>query len=256
MTVDLQGLIACSRYSFAPNSLHYCGPERQTDMLDYVASGEGDRGLTEILNRFDTLYKYLVFIASENNIHDPFDRRVVEAYWLGNNLLHNVKTAALGHHLAEGLELKKKVPKKMFTPIMDTVISGVPQHNFHVLNIFIRTGHTAVPHTLSTMDHCRISWGRVMGEVGSGKGEVGSKIQTKKQYVVETQPLIYEQEKLVLGDLTKKIVTSVAAKPKIGEWVSIHWGYICDVLTPIQRKNLAYYTQVALRSANKARPSK
>src|SRR4030042_1170915 len=99
MTLDMQGVMSCSRYSFAPNSLHYCGPERQSDMLGYVQHEAADKGLAEILHRFDTLYKYLVLIASSNHIHDPFDRRVVEAYWVGNNLLARVKTNQFAQHL-------------------------------------------------------------------------------------------------------------------------------------------------------------
>jgi len=237
MIFDRQGLILCSRYAFGPNSLHYCGPERQGDILGYVQSEEADRGLAELLNRFETLYPYLVLIASENHLKDPFDRRVVEAYWLGNSLLHRVSGKALVTHVADTLGVKKKIEKKKFSPMMDDVVNGVPQHNFHVLNIFIRTGHHAAPHTITTMDNCRISWGRVIG--------VG------KHYIVETQPLVYLGGRLVLGMLEKKVVTSVAVKPKIGDWVSIHWRYMCAILSMRQLAFLTKYTDLALSTANR-----
>ena len=91
MTFDPQGLVTCARYSFAPNSLHYCGPEKQSDMRAYVSDSVTDQGLYDILNRFDTLYNYLQLIGTENDIRDPFDPRVVEAYWVGNSLLHKTK---------------------------------------------------------------------------------------------------------------------------------------------------------------------
>jgi hydrogenase maturation factor len=227
MIFDSQGLIACGRYSFAPNSLHYCGPEKQRDMLEYVTEGQVDRGLFEIQSKFETLYPYLVLIASENNIKDPFDRRVVEAYWLGNSLLQRIKIRAFAKHL-DTLNLQQSI---------DSIVeSGVPQHNFHVMNIFIRTGHHMVKHTLSTMDQCRISWGRV--------------VEVEKQYVVEIQPLQYIQDRLTLGVKEKKVVTSIAVKPEVGDWVSIHWGYVCDILTSRQRLNLMHFTQKALITAN------
>ena len=30
---------------------------------------------------------------------------------------------------------------------------------------------------------------------------------------------------------------------KIGDWVSFHWGFVCDVLTAQQVENLEFYTQ-------------
>ena len=252
MTVDTQGVIACSRYSFAPNSLHFCGPERQNDMLAYVKGRRADNGLVEILHRFETLYPYLVLIASENHIQDPFDRQVVEAYWLGNTLLDGVKTSALAAHLTDTFNLKAKVKKKHVGPMMNPIVeSGVPQHNSHVLNIFVRTGHHAVPHTLSTMDQCRVSWGKVV-ETGSRVKGQGSSKEIGKPCIVETQPLMYGKGKFILGVPQKKAVTSVSVHPKMGEWVSIHWGYVCDILTHQQRMHLAYYTHKALDTANRS----
>jgi len=100
------------------------------------------------------------------------------------------------------------------------------------MNIFFRTGHQAVPHTISTMDNCRISWGRVVG--------VG------KQYIIETQPLIYAGGKLGLGVSEKKAVTSITVTPKVGDWVSVHWGYVCAVLNRRELTLLKKYTTQAL----------
>jgi len=241
MIFDRQGLILASSYAFAPNSLHYCGPERQDDMLGYVRLRVADRGLAELLHRFETLYPYLVLIASANHIKDPFDRRVVEAYWLGNTLLRKVKARAFATHVADTLELKKKVPKNTFFPMMDTIVSGVPQHNFHVMNIFLRTGHEMVPHTISTIDNCRISWGRI---TGSQKNE--------NHYIVNTHRLTYINNKLSLGSAEDIVVTSIATEPKIGDWVSIHWGYICAVLSLRQLTFLKKYTALAVATANRA----
>lgn len=235
--MDMKGLLQCSRYAFGPNSLHYCGPEKQTDLHAYITQNSVNNGLVEILNRFETLYPYLVLIASQNYIRDPFDRRVVEAYWLGNTLLQGVQKKAFGDHLVEALSLKKKIPVKHFSPMMDRVISGVPNHTFHVMNIYIRTGHHAILHTLSTMDECRISWGRVVQKYN-------------KQYIVETKPIQYARESLTLGREVKKMVTSLSVTPKVGDWVSIHWGYVCDVLSVRQYRNLMKITDMAMTHAN------
>jgi len=240
MTVDRRGLLLCSRYAFAPNYFHYCGPERQRDLLGYVTEGITDRGLPEILDRFETLYPYLQLIAGANHIKDPFDTRVVEAYWLGNPLLSKVPTRVFADHIADTLGVKKKVMRKHYVPMMDRVVRGVPQHTFHVLNIFVRTGHHAAPQTLQTMDACRISLGRVTGTDPTGA-----------YYLIKSRPLAFTSDLLCLGEPVTKSVLSVGLTPKKGDWVSVHWGYVCAVLTDRQRTLLTRFTTMAIDSANK-----
>ena len=238
---DPNGLRLCAKYAYAPNSLHYCGPEKQSDMAAYVARQIVDAGLAEILGKFETLYPYLRLIASSNHIDDPFDTRVVNAYWLGNPLLNNVKTRAFGDHLAYTLQLKKKLKAADFSSIMDQSIQGVPNHTFHVMNIYIRTGHHAIIHTLKTMDACRISWGIIMNnELGNMNGE----------YMVRTRPLVYNSNKICLGEPVIKKVTHIGVPLTVGDWVSLHWGVVCDVLTPQEKKQLMQITDSAMNLAN------
>ena len=104
----MQQVFVCAEF------FHYCGPERQNDILGYVENSAVDIGLAEILNHFDTLYQYLLLVAHQNNIADPFDQRVVEAYWLGNSLLGNVKVKAFAAHLTDAL--KRKLTGKNYSP--------------------------------------------------------------------------------------------------------------------------------------------
>ena len=101
----MQQVFVCAEF------FHYCGPERQNDILGYVENSAVDIGLAEILNHFDTLYQYLLLVAHQNNIADPFDQRVVETYWLGNSLLGNVKVKAFAAHLTDALKgnLQEKI---------------------------------------------------------------------------------------------------------------------------------------------------
>ncbi|MDP1629277.1 MAG: DUF6390 family protein, partial [bacterium] len=38
--------------------------------------------------------------------------------------------------------------------------------------------------------------------------------------------------------------------PKIGDWISIHWDWACEILSPRQVRNLEYYTLQSLNLAN------
>jgi hypothetical protein len=238
------GLERCVRYSHPPNSFRYCGPERQDDVRGYARGHAADGGLSDILTGFDTLYRYLIFIAGENGIKDPFDPKVVSAYWLGNALLFNARYRALERHLTDSLNLKKTLTAAHYAELISKLDLGVPHHTFHVLNVFRRTGHAAIPHTLSTMDACRISWGTVTAVMPTGGG-------AGRRLVVTTRPLAYARDRLTLGAPVSKHVQDVSGAASTGDAVSLHWGYVCDTISNAEMNNLRYFTDIAITLANR-----
>lgn len=238
------GAVLCSRYAYMPNKLQYCGGDDNLNLFEYAATGQSDVGLTEILEDFATLYPYLKLIAEANKIEDIFDYRVSEAYWLGNNLLTQVQKSKLYEHLVDAQELKKKLKPELFAKVVGTIPEGaLPHHNFHVISVPKRTGHYPVEHTVETMDACKISWGQV------------KKVENDK-VVVEYYPLVHEDNKLALGAAKDKWCqwqkndSSFVADLRAGDWVTIHWDWVCDKITEVQRQNLKYYTQLSINLAN------
>ena len=249
----MQGALTCAAYAFPPNELKYCGPfDKTNDLLGYQEEQVDDEGLKNILAGFHTLYPYLSLIAYENNIRDPLDTRVVEAYWIGNELLKKISGKKLYEHFSEALNLRKKISKNDFSYLVGKIDDGaLPHHSFHVLNVFTRTGHQNVEHTLETMDACRISWGKIV--VSNRLSVVGP-----KKLAVETQPLILINGKLNLGKKKLKNITSSVFDTRLPTtdnrkpiWVSFHWNTFCDILTDRQVRNLKYYTEKAIQLANK-----
>ncbi len=245
--------IAC-RYAFPPNRLHLCGPERQTDFAAYTKSGQTDKGTIELLTQFATFYPYLQLIAGENNIKDPFDPKVVMAYWIGNSYLKHIKNTSLISHLDDTLGLHKKLKSPVRTALYDQVSRlPLPHHNFHVMAIWQRTGNTHTEHTIQSMDACIINWGKVV------------KIEADT-VLVETHPLVFEkdilsfgprmQRKLLLAQHTSHndnhslLATGRRSQLTIDSIVSYHWGVVCDALTPTQLTNLKYFTNLALTLIN------
>ncbi|KKQ54619.1 MAG: hypothetical protein US74_C0048G0006 [Parcubacteria group bacterium GW2011_GWA2_38_13] len=240
----MDGILRCTRYGFGPNRLHYCGPDANSEIKAYLENNAKDPGLTALLKNFETMYPYLRHIAQVNNIKDPFDEKVVEAYWIGNELLDNIGKKEFYHHLIDNLHLKKKIGTKSFDIVTDKIQQGaVPHHSFHVLDVWKRTGHLERDHTLESMDECRIGWGKVV-EVS------GPKI------VVETEPLIYLNTKLQLGKKIKKTVTRKLESEhdieqlKPGEIITIHWSVPCEVITQKQADTLKKYTIRHIALAN------
>jgi len=243
-TAALDGVLRCSRYAFGPNRLHYCGPDANREIKAYIEEQVEDLGLASLLRQFQTMYPYLREIADANGIRDPLDERVVEAYWIGNEMLEKIGARRLHRHLIESHDLKKKLDPKAFALLEDKIGQGaVPHHSFHVLDIWRRTGHLDREHTLESMDECRVSWGTVVSTAGPA-------------ITVSTEPLLYGQGKLYLGEaVLKKLTRQLEAEYDIeqirpGDAVSIHWSVACEVITPHQMAMLKKYTLRHLALAN------
>ena len=243
--MNAAGLSFCARFGYPPNSLSLCGPQQQVNLSWYAATLQPDRGTKEILEQFSTLYPYLQLIASSNDIGDPFDPRVVEAYWLGNELLQHIPIRSLETHLTDTLQLKKKLSAKRLNPVLSKLDHNpLPHHSFHVLNIYHRTGHVEEDHTIQSMDACIIQWGTVEKLLPAS-------------LVVRTTPLMSKTNKLTFGPAMLREIFPVGGKDKIfsslkiNDVVSYHWGYLCQKLNNRQLQNLQFYTNQSIALANK-----
>jgi len=238
MVID--GTLKFARYAFMPNRLGYCGSDENKALLDYCAARYTDPGLVFILQKFQAAYPYLKLIACSNHISDPFDTRVVEAYWLGNELLNQVEVAQFYNSLRDRFA-KQLNPKTLSYLLGKPPLGARPFHNFHVFDVHSRTG--ALEHSLDTMENCRIGWGKV-------------KAIEPAHLVVEHQPLLLEYGKLKLGESREKRVlrqidgTGLSTDCQIGDTVSFHWDWACEVLNPKQVRNLEKYTRYHLELAN------
>lgn len=240
----MRGLITCARYAFMPNHLGYCGPDENKNLLGYISQEAQDQGLKEILVDFQTLEPYLSFIARSNKIPDPFDQQVVEAYWIGNNFLETISLRQFYRYLNEDLALSKKMDKRSLHHVFGKLPLGAkPHHSFHVLNIFRRTGHLSINHTLETMDSCRINWGKVIN-------------RESDELLVHYRPLIIEDGRLKRGNpLKKKVICEIdgryfASRVEINDIITFHWGAVCEKISPEKAHLLDYYTQQAIDLAN------
>jgi len=239
------GPLLFARYAFMPNQLGYCGSDDNRALFEYTLSGTIDGGLLQLERAFEGAYPYLQLIALANGIADPLDSRVVEAYWLGNELLDRVDMGMLYDSLRT--RFAGKLTTSMWPWLASKVPAGArPHHSFHVFEIYPRAGTMkggAVDHLFETMEQCRIRWGRVVAVVGA-------------ELAVEVAPLKYEDGRLTLGaPVEERIRRQVEGKGFVedavpGDWVSIHWGWACDILTPAQVRRLAAQTRHHLALCN------
>jgi hypothetical protein len=239
------GPLLFARYAYPPNSLGLCGADVQQTLLQYGAARESDGGLVELSRTFEGAWPYLELIAGANGIHDPLDPRVVEAYWVGNELLDRVRPGDLVRHLDDRFRGRLGRARER---VVDAVAAGaVPHHCFHVFAVYpwlglMRTG--VVDEPLRILDQCRTTPAKVLSVEGG-------------HATVLARPLLYERGRLKLGEPGARHARwsddglSFVPTPKPGDTVSLHWGFVCDLLTPRAVRALDSATRRALRAVNR-----
>ena len=236
----LAGQLRFIRYAFMPNRLRYCGSDDNSTLFGYGIEGVVDGGSAAAPARFTGALPYLQLIARANGIADPFDARVVEAYWIGNELLDGVEVRQLYDSLLErfGKQLQGRTrdwcsarppPVRARTTVST---SGRPQR-----------GSGELEHTLATLDQCRVSWGKVVRAEGARARRRAAAADAARG---EACPGTPAPERA----LTRWTGTASRTLPQPGDWVSLHWGWACEVISDAQRARLAYYTDYHLALAN------
>jgi hypothetical protein len=238
------GLFA--RYAFGPNRLGYCGPDAAAELFERGTTPTADdRGLRELARGFDGAWPYLQLIATANRVPDPLDRRVVEAYWLGNELLDAVRPEDLLGSMAARFRPRLR-PDGWRWLATKPDAGAAPVHAFHVLDVFPRVGllrSGAADKVVETIDACRIRWGRVLERDGDW-------------LVVNAVPLVLREGRLEYGASRPERIqawrdgASFIAGVGIGDIVSVHWSFACDRLAPRQLAGLIRWTTRELAVAN------
>ena len=90
-------------YGLKPHELGYCGPKnaaKSVGLIKRYLRGEqvDEDKIREILLAFPAACRFYSSIASQNSVTDIFDRRVVKAYWLGNDFLDHKEGYKLHHN--------------------------------------------------------------------------------------------------------------------------------------------------------------
>lgn len=249
----VRGPVLFARYAFGPNRLGLCGPEDWRALLELgvaAAASETtvrdvDRGLRELAAGFEGAFPYLQLIATANGIEDALDPRVVDAYWIGSSLSDHVGEAQMTSSLDE--RFHGRLGADAWRWLASRPAAGArPTHAFHVLDVFPRVGLMSgegVGDALGLMDQCRIRWGRVLEVAG-------------ERLVVDIEPLHLQGGKLVLGPSAPVSVrrwldgAGFVDDVAVGETVSVHWDWACEVLDRSRLRSLQWRTMHQMGIAN------
>jgi hypothetical protein len=172
------------------------------------------------------------------------DARVVEAYWVGNDLLDAVDPAVFLATLGKRFtgQLTGAVARRWRSM---PAAHALAHHSFHVFAVYPWTGllGSRGGTALSILDSCRVRWGTVVAVTGD-------------RLQVRSRPLTWTGGKLALGaERTEPVRWSAGGyaphpAPVPGEVVACHWDWVCDRLTGAQAERLAAHSADQLDAAN------
>lgn len=236
------GLRMFARYAFPPNELGYCGPAGASVLLEHATSGGVAHEIVSRAREFDGAWPYLEVIAAACGIDDPLDARVVEAYWIGNDLLEKVDPdaflATLGTRFAgQAGGIWDRI---------SSVAGPLAHHSFHVFAVYpwfsLLGGGNDVP--LKVLDQCRIRWGTVVAVEG-------------EHAMVRSQPLSWNGRAVSLGSEREESVRWSAGGRALrmglapGDLVTLHWDWVCDRLVEEQATALRSCSELQMDLVNR-----
>src|SRR5262249_24212309 len=151
--------------------------------------------------------------------------------------LEEVGVRPIGDSLED--RYRRRIGRGFATLAEGVLAGGVPHHSFHVFGVYPWAGFLGDgrrgDQALTVLDRCRARRGRVVAVTDAGA-------------VVRARPLIGDGRHLGLGtagdEPARRAVAGVGLVRDLrpGQWVSLHWDWVCDRLSRRQLVALRRYT--------------
>ncbi len=244
----MDGVEISARFAFPPNSRKYCGAGTfSSAFANYMArkNAANRMALENEIRKFKAHYEYLKLIAKANGLQ-PFDEKVCEAFWLGNELLANVKRKDLQRLILKRFCGKGMLSRKRAAALAGNMPGGfVAHHSFHTF--YIHTISGVIEPSVKNADLCRVGWGTIIG-------------MRKEEAVLQSQRLVKRKGKLALVLCKRKVATvcngmTLVPNLKKGDWVAFHWNAAVMQLTLQKIRRLEKCTEQNIAAANKEKSS-
>ncbi len=272
----MDGVEIAGRFAFAPNSLSYCGNRTFGEIFGkyLAAKTPANRKAAEnAVKLFKAHYAYLQLIAKATK-RQPFDAKVTEAFWLGNELLDEIDVASLRQLITTKFVRKGLLSKRKAAMIAKSVPDGaVAHHSFHPLFLGSITG--VVDRSVKTADMCRPAWGKVIaincsrhGKAGNGSALDalrGSNERISKaglassicNAVIDSQELVQNNGKLAIVPARRIVKLQCGGQmlvgmPKIGEIIATHWDFAVMKISVMAAAELEEAAKRNIEAANAA----
>jgi hypothetical protein len=236
--MDIKALQLCSRFSYTPNKLGFCGLSSANKVFkECILNNKCDKVEME-LSHFKALYPYLQTIEQVTG-KPMFSYEAVKAYWLGNDLLKQFKSE---HYqiLIDNLQ-KKGLPDFFIDKIAKKKPKVfIPFHLFNILHIGVGQITGSVPFNLSSINNCMIRWGKIKLKVKREKLKVDlySLEKSSSRYKLVKKEEMVKFDPIMVGDL------------KISDEVLVHWGWVVEKVKSekLKVKSLKQWTEYLIKS--------
>lgn len=218
---------ACS-YSMQPNVLGYCGPPDSWRYFQAFLSNPTEQNATAAklrLQQFYALNPYLELIAAANDLQ-PFDGAIIEAYWLGNELLRNVQYSDLQRTILsfQRFGLPATIAERKAGELPDSML---PHHSMHVL--YVNFINPKVKPVVENLGNCLIQWAQVKGEV-------------KKGIAVKGIELVSENDELKIKEKLKTIQNPLNLRLQGNDLITVHWNNAVEKISLNELRCLKKFT--------------
>ena len=241
------GPLLFARYAYPPNALGLCGADTPDTLLQYGDARESDGGLAELARTFEGAWPYLdadrrrerhrrsARFASRRGVLGR-QRACSSRSGPATSLVTSTIASAVGSVAPRRPSSRRSRP------------APCPHHCFHVFAVYpwlglLRTG--VVDEPLRILDQCRTTAAVVATVDGDS-------------LMAFAQPLLWHEQALALGSPEPRRVRwrdgglAFVPRPRPGDRVSLHWDFVCDVLSPTAAHCLEQVTWRALASVNAA----
>jgi len=202
--------------------------------------------ILKILKRLDPYYYYQL-IACLFDVENPFDESVVRAHWQGEGL-ERIPEGFLSFfkgRLDFGFNPRsdrKKAIRIVLGPLRRICMlkKGFPFHNFDVF-LQVKRMKKFTPRSLMYINGCLIRPAQVLGE---------KRIGQKNLLHVRIMFVFSENGCLKIGEREEFISPEFIEGVKEEEWVSVHFGWAREIITPKTAENIKKLTEQALAFSN------
>lgn len=206
------GLLLFCQHAYPASLKGTCGQNNLEALRNFIQTGQQPKNIRQMLLGFPGAIKNLKRLSRQSGIKDIFDYRLVEAYWLGNNLLDKFPKNKRPFHLASLLQTLKTALKK------------------------------DLPRTVKLLESCHIGYGQVL----KIEKPISQKQKIGKAAIIEYNPLGSRKKTIIFQKDKIKKVNFIDPRIKKNDCVSLHHNYICSVLTEKQLIQLAGHTLLQL----------
>lgn len=215
------GALQFARYAYPPNVLGYCGPAGAEQMMAPGAEAEIERRA----RLFDGAWVYLEILAEALGVDDRLGTEVVEAYWVGSDQLDAVDPAALVD------QLERRFAGQVGGTWRDSAARARAHHSYQVFEVYpwagmLLAGLPPGP-AVSVLDRCRIRTGVVRELDGEWVSVTSSVLGWDGSRLAPQAPGVERARWSIDGQ-------AQIAVPAVGDVVSLHWDWVCEVLTAAQ----------------------